>query len=409
VARSTTCTLDRPIQRSWLDIGEIFRTHGDEYRRTHTLTPEQSKAMRAIARCRTAALGGHLDVCTECGHQRPAYNSCRDRHCSKCQSLAQAKWLEERKERILPTPYFHVVFTLPQQLRALVRRNPGPLYSLLFHSSSATLTTLARDDKWLGAQLGFTSVLHTWTRKLDFHPHVHCIVTAGGLDFEGTSWVACRRNFLFPVNVMSQLFRGKFLDGMTRLYEDGKLDTTGCEPFASPGPFRRSINELYATKWVVYSKAPFGGAEQVYAYLSRYTHRVAISNSRLMDVTYDKVCFATKHGGQTTLAPLEFIRRFLLHVLPKGFVKIRHYGLLSSANATTKLEIARALLERDIDPDATVSGHSRLPERGWRQRYEELTGVDLTQCPNCQNGTLVRRALPASLGPTPARDLWDTS
>lgn len=351
--------------------------------------------MRAIALCRTAALGGHVDVCTECGHKRPAYNSCRDRHCPRCQSLAQAKWLEERQERILPTPYFHLVFTMPQELRAVVRRNPRELFSLLFASSAETLKTLAKDDKWLGAQLGFTSVLHTWTRKLDFHPHVHCIVTGGGLDAEGNKWVACRRNFLFPINVMSALFRGKFLDGLQRLYERGELDGTGCDQLANAESFARFKGELYTKKWLVYVKAPFGGAEQVYAYLGRYTHRVAISNSRIIEVTDDKVCFATKNGGKTTLSIMEFIRRFLQHVLPKGFVKIRHYGLLSSSNATTKLDIARTLLERNINKEHDEKDSSRgaLEERDWRQRYEELTGHDLSLCPQCQRGTMERRPL----------------
>jgi hypothetical protein len=410
MARVATCTPESPKPRSRFDIGDIFRAHGAEYRRSYPLGPEQAKAMRALTLCRTAALGGHLDVCDSCGHERPAYNSCRNRHCPKCQSLAQAKWLETRKERILPTRYFHVVFTMPQELRALAMRNPRELYGLLFQSSAATLKTLAADDKWLGAQLGFTSVLHTWTRKLGFHPHVHCVVTGGGLDPEGKRWVACRRDFLFPVNVMSQLFRGKFLDGLQRLYQQGRLDRTGCDQLSSDATFHQFKSELYGKKWVVYVKAPFGGAKHVYTYLSRYTHRVAISNSRLIEVTDDNVCFATKHGDKTTLTPLEFIRRFLRHVLPKGFVKIRHYGLLSSANATTKLEVARALLEeRDVEPkrDEDSSEHSELPERGWRQRYKELTGLDLSQCPSCLHGTMVRHSLLSSLG----RDLefWNTS
>lgn len=364
--------------------------------------------MRAIARCRTAALGGHVDVCTECGHKRPAYNSCRNRHCPKCQSLAQAKWLEERRERILPTPYFHVVFTMPQELRAVVRRNPRELFNLLFASSAATLSTLAKDDKWLGAQLGFTSVLHTWTRKLDFHPHVHCIVTGGGLDAEGQRWVACRRNFLFPINVMSELFRGKFLAGLQRLYERGELDGTDCDQLATADAFREFKSKLYGKKWLVYVKRPFGGAEQVYAYLGRYTHRVAISNSRLIEVTDDKVTFATKHGGKTTLPPMHFIRRFLQHVLPKGYVKIRHYGLLASPNSTTKLETARALLERAPHPDSDTSACGDTPARDWRQRYEELTGRDLSLCPKCKHGTMERRPLD-ECELMPSDGFWDSS
>lgn len=397
-----SCSLDDPNPRSNLDIGEIFRTHGEEYRRTHALTPEQRKVMGAIALCRTPALGGHLHVCTECGYQRPFYNSCRNRHCPKCQSLEQAKWLRERKKRILPTHHFHVVFTLPQELRALALQNPRELYGLLFDSSAQTLHTLARDEKWLGAQLGFTSVLHTWARNLHYHPHVHCIVTGGGLDAEGKRWLSCRRNFLFPVHAMSKLFRGKFLDGLERLRERGKLDYTGCEHLAEMGAFRQLKNELYQKKWVVYVKRPFGNAEKVYAYLGRYTHRVAISNSRLIEVTDDKVRFATKHGKTTTLQPKEFIRRFLLHVLPKGFVKIRHYGLLSSANATTKLEVARALLDGDSEKpsdDGPVI-NTDLPREEWEQRCKELIGIDLSLCPRCQRPTMERRPLPLEEGVT---------
>jgi hypothetical protein len=310
----------------------------------------------------------------------------------KCQSLAQAKWLEERKERILPTHYFHVVFTLPQELRELARRNPQELYSLLFKSTAQTLQTLAKDDKWLGAQLGFTSVLHTWSRTLHYHPHIHCIVTGGGLDSKGERWVACRRNFLFPVHVMSALFRGKFLDGLQRLYEQGALKGMGSEQLVDDDTFRKLKNDLYKKKWVVYVKPPFGGAEQVYTYLGRYTHRVAISNSRLIEVSDDKVCFATKHGEKTTLSPMEFIRRFLLHILPKGFVKIRHYGLLASANVKTKLELARRLLGGHDQP--RDEPNKELVKPSWEQRYKELTGIDLSRCPRCKRGTMVRHPLP---------------
>lgn len=354
--------------------------------------------MRAIETCRTAALGGHVDVCAECDYRRPSYNSCRDRHCPKCQSLAQAKWLRDRKQSILPTHYFHVVFTLPNELRALTRRNPRQIYSLLFSSSAQTLQTLAKDEEWLGAQLGITSVLHTWTRKLLYHPHIHCIVTGGGLDFTEQNWVPCKKNYLFPVAVMSQLFRGKFLAGFTRLYENGEIDVTGCQELAEPEGLKRLKKQLYQKNWVVYAKRPFGGAEQAYRYLGRYTHRVAISNNRLLQVTSESICFATKHGKNTTLSPEEFIRRFLLHVLPKRFVKIRHYGLLASANATTKLEVARNLLQ---DPDELakqqpVPVRSNQSDDDWRQLYKELTGEDLSLCPRCKRGQLSRRSLEPS-------------
>jgi hypothetical protein len=394
---SSTSSTNRPR----FDVGEIIRTHGQAYRRSHVLTPEQHKVLHAVAACRTAALGGHVDVCDACGHERPAYNSCRDRHCPKCQGLAQARWLEQRKKHILPTHYFHVVLTLPKQLRPLARHNPRQIYELLVKKSAQTLLTVGRDDKWLGAELGITSVLHTWTRTLLYHPHVHCIVTGGGLAQSPEQWRSVGQDFLFPVRVMSALFRGKFLAGLKRAHERGELAIPeGCADWSEPGGFERQLDALHQTEWVTYAKRPFGGPEQVYAYIGRYTHRVGLSNHRLVEVTDQSVCFKTKNGKTVTVTPEEFIRRFLLHVLPKGFVKIRHYGLMAPANVNTKLERARALLLSETeDPtrdDVTGQPQPENEPPDWQTQYQELTGEDLTRCPICHQGTMVRHPLPGS-------------
>lgn len=367
-------------------MAQIFRARGEDFRRSHVLSAAQVKVMRAIKRCRTEALGGHVNECERCGYLAISYNSCRDRHCPKCQSLAQAKWIEGRLPRILPTHYFHVVFTLPRSLRPLALRAPEPLYDLLFAAASATLLELGRDPKRLGAQLGFTGVLHTWTRKLELHPHLHCVVTGGGLSPESDRWIDVpgKDRFLFPVKVLSRLFRGKFVAGLTRLFETGKL---GLDP---ADELERSVfdalkDRLYGHEWNVYAKRPFKGAEHVYRYLACYTHRVGISNHRLREIADDTVTFATKAGNEVTLSHDEFLERFLLHVLPPRFVKIRHYGLMASSNATTKLEVARALLEAagacSLDPPQ--------PDGDWQDRYERLTGIDLRQCPRCK-GRMVR-------------------
>jgi hypothetical protein len=350
------------------------------YRQRHvrTLTPDQLKVMRAIEACRTEVLGGHLDVCEGCGYSRPSYNSCRDRHCPKCQSLAQARWIEERMERLLPVPYFHVVFTLPASLRPLARRNQRTVYKLLFEAATKTLLTLGNDDERLGAQLGITAVLHTWTRELEFHPHLHCIVTGGGLTQDGTAWISARRKYLFPVKVLSRLFRGLFLEGLVQAHRSGDLRTDG-------GDLRAVLDPLYQTEWVVYAKRPFGGPEQVFKYLGRYTHRVGISNQRLLSIDERGVCFATKNGRTLTLPPQEFIRRFLLHVLPPGFVKVRHYGLLAPGNVPTRLAAARRLLPAVPSPTPTVSiDEGALEDQNdWQQRLLRLAGIDLTRCPRC--------------------------
>lgn len=365
--------------RPRLEVAEIFRGHGEVYRQTHAILPEQRAAMRAIEVCRTAALGGHVDVCDACTFTRPAYNSCRNRHCPKCQSLTQAAWIEKRMECVLPTHYFHVVFTLPHEIGALALRNRKTIFNLLFSAAAHTLLELGRDEQRLGAQLGVTTVLHTWTRDLRFHPHVHCIVTGGGLAPQGDRWIPSRQKYLFPVRVLSSLFRGKFLDGLAHAYERGELDLGGaCAMHASSEGFNQLKDTLYRKNWVVYAKRPFAGPEQVFKYLGRYTHRVGISNQRLVSFDEHSVCFRTKNGKQVAVAPAEFIRRFLLHVLPNGFVKIRHYGLHASSNVHTKLVEARRHLEVN-DQSAAASP----PQPTWKDRLLALTGLDLETCPRC--------------------------
>ncbi|MBN1630631.1 MAG: IS91 family transposase [Thermoleophilia bacterium] len=393
--------------RPRLEVADIFRTHGDAYRATHPLTPEQARVMRAIETCRTAALGGHLDVCDQCAFERPAYNSCRNRHCPKCQSLAQARWLDRQMGRILPTHYFHLVFTLPEELRGLALYNRQLIFNLLFEAASRTLLELGSDQTRLGALLGFTAVLHTWTRDLRFHPHLHCIVTGGGLRIETGEWVS--RNggrYLFPVAVLSALFRGKFMAGLARARKRNDLVFAGrCAALADDGVWATFKDKLYRKGWVVYAKRPFGGAEGVYKYLGRYTHRVGLSNFRLQAIDDSGVTFSTKDGKSVTLTHEEFIRRFLLHVLPTSFVKIRHYGLFASPNLGSKLVCAKEALDKSAtpgrrNPDVDTGA---AQEREWPELLRDLTGVDLLRCPQCKTGTMVRRPLntPPALSRSP--------
>lgn len=352
--------------------------------------------MRAIETCRTAVLGGHVDVCDECHFKRNAYNSCRNRHCPKCQNLAQAGWLKRQMARILRTHYFHVVFTLPGELRGLALKNRQRLFDLLFEAASGTLLDLGHDEDRLDALLGFTAVLHTWTRDLSFHPHLHCIVTGGGLHIATGKWVSRHGGrYLFPVKVMSRLFRGKFLEALARSRDKGDL-VFGGESAALAGDdvWAAFKNKLYRKEWIVYAKRPFGGAEGVYKYLGRYTHRVGISNYRLQAIDESGVRFSTKDGKSVTLKCEEFIRRFLLHLLPRGFVKIRHFGLFAPPNLATKLVLARQALDQDTpDPERTTK---RDPDTvdDWKKTVFDLTGVDLTQCPQCMTGTMIPEPLP---------------
>jgi hypothetical protein len=383
------CAATPAPRRPSLEVADIVRAHGEALARSSILTPDQAAVLRDIARCRTAALGGHLDVCDRCGDETPAYNSCRNRHCPKCQGLAQAAWIAAREKRILPVRHFHVVFTIPAELHALARYRREIVFDALFASAAATLLELGRDERHLGAELGFTAVLHTWTRELLFHPHVHCIVTGGGLSLDGKRWVASRKKFLFHVAVMGALFRGKFLDRLRKAHARG--DFAGFDAFDDPEGFDRLMRRIASKHWVVYAKRAFGGAEQVYRYLGRYTHRVGIANSRLVSLRHDAVTFRTKNGKTVAVHPVEFLRRFLLHVLPANFVKIRHYGLLAPGNVNTKLARARALLP------STAATHVLLAPSG-REILDRLLDEG-RRCPRCGVGTLHRRPLPVDRTP----------
>lgn len=347
--------------RSRYDIADIVRLHRLELERKHFLSRSQKRVLTAISRCRTAALGGHLEVCAGCGREHPVYNSCRNRHCPKCQALAQEKWIAARAERILPVPHFHNVFTPPSELRPLAMRHPVEIYTALFHSVSELLLEVGRTR--LKATLGLTMVLHTWTRDLRFHPHVHVLVTAGGLSLDGKRFVHVRKDFLFPVKVMGLLLRGKMLDALRKLHRKGTF------PELTQSAFNRLMTSLAAHKsWVVYSKAPFRRSQHVLSYLGRYTHRVGIANSRLLDVGPTHVTFSTKGKQTTTLHPVEFLRRFTQHVLPDGFHKIRHAGLYASAQPGGLLEQAKSLLPKSnprTDPGATlIEALRRCPHCG---------------------------------------------
>jgi hypothetical protein len=371
------------------DIGAIFRRHQDAFRRTHALGAVQRRALRDISVCRTGALGGHYDVCTQCGCEREVFNSCRNRHCPKCQALRQARWVSERMRRALPVPHFHVVFTLPAELRELVRVHESPLLDLLFASASETLLALAADSKRLDGLLGITAVVHTWGRNLVFHPHLHCIVTGGGLHHD-QSWVESSEKFLLPVKVLSKLFRGKFLDGLAQLFQQGKLPVTLRTPdrvasLLNPTGFARLKNELYDKEWVAYTKAPFKKPDALFRYLGLYTHRVAISNHRILDVGDDQVTFRTRDKKTCQLAPVEFIRRFIQHVLPRGFVKVRHFGLYAAGNVKSKLAVARAAIESQAAIAQVQSPSPSLPPPvpDWRDFFRQLTGIDINECPHC--------------------------
>jgi hypothetical protein len=381
-----------------LEVADIVRAHGPAFVRAHALSPQQKAVLRDIARCRTAALGGHKDVCADCGHvQSLSYNSCRNRHCPKCQALAQARWVEQRMTRMLPTHAFHVVFTLPRQLRRLALVNQELVFDLLFACAAASLLEFGRDPKRLGAELGVTTVLHTWTRELRFHPHVHCIVTGGGLSLDAQRWIAAPVHYLFPVRALGELFRGKLLDSLKRAHREGKLRFDGpAAPFADRERFRRLVDKLHQMRWVVYCKPPFGDQDQVFRYLGQYTHRVGLSNHRLVSLDERGVTFRTRGPATVTLSAEEFLRRFVLHVLPKGFVKIRHHGLFAAGNVHSKLASARQLLARPPGTDgdvAPVTARGGETPRDFRQLLLALTGLDLRHCFRCGAFALIRYPL----------------
>jgi predicted Zn-ribbon and HTH transcriptional regulator len=373
----------RPEQagRARFDIAVLVRTHRAQLEAEHPLTREQKRVLTDIAQCRTAALGGHLDRCDSCGYEHPSYNSCRNRHCPKCQALAAEAWIEQRRQHLLDVGHFHVVFTLPAQLRPLAKHDPHVVYDALLWASARTL--LEFGEQRLDATLGATLVLHTWTRDLRFHPHVHAIVTDGGLSRDGERFVrGPDRRFLFPVKAMSKVFCGKLLAALSLAYNDGLF--ADFDDFRDPAAFPRLVARLAKLRWHVYAKAPFKKSKHVLAYLGRYTHRVGIANSRLLDVTDAHVVFRTKGDATETLAPVEFLWRFVQHVLPDGFHKIRHFGLYASA-AHQRLALARERLGMPTP--------APLPRRAWEQQFLAITGRDVCSCPVC-HALLLRWPLP---------------
>ena len=391
------------MERPKLEVADVFRRYGSAYRQQHagSLSRGQRRVMSAIELCRSAALGGHLEQCNSCGHQRPAYNSCRNRHCPKCQSLARAQWLEDRQAELLPVEYFHLVFTVPQEIAAIAYQNKEVVYGILFRATAETLRTIAADPKHLGAEIGFLAVLHTWGQNLLHHPHLHCVVPGGGISPDGKHWVACRPGFFLPVRVLSRLFRRLFLEHLQTAFDTGKLQFfSSLEPLRDPKALAAYLSPLRQTEWVVYAKPPFGGPQQVLNYLGRYTHRVAISNNRLLDIDYGRISFHWKdyrdHDQQKTmtLEASEFIRRFLLHVLPDGFQRIRHYGFLGHRYRQAKLALCRQLLGVVMSLSGVVPPQDK-PD--YRDFYEKLTGKSLRECPLCHRGQMIAIAvLPAS-------------
>ena len=399
------------MSRPALEVAQIFRRHGPEYRKNQRLSRPQRQALRDIEQCRTARRGGHLDVCSQgCGYSAISSNSCRNRHCPKCQSLQQARWLAARRERLLPTRYFHLVVTLPHDLQVLARGHLELVYNLLFEAASRALLQLARDYERLRAQIGFTAVLHTWDQDLNFHPHLHLVVTGGGLSLDGDRWIAARNSYLIPVRALSKVIRGKFLEALEKAWQEGKV-----QDWLPPAQFPSFLRQLRRKKWVVYAKEAVGGSRKAFDYLSRYTHRLAIANQRLVGLAAGKVTFQARDNhrpGQKRLVTLtapEFIRRFLRHVLPPRFAKIRHYGLMAPRHAKTKLEKARDLLSLQA-PEAPAEPQNREHEgvtNAWQDLLQALTGVDPTRCPNC-GGRMLRTKL---TGKEDARlpPLWDSS
>lgn len=382
------------MERPKLEVADILRRYGAAYRAEHeaSLSSAQRRVMQAITACRTAALGGHVEACDTCEHRRIAYNSCRNRHCPKCQSLARAQWIEDRQAELLDCPYFHVVFTLPEEIAAIAYQNKAVLYNTLFAATAETLLTIAADPKHLGAAIGFFAVLHTWGQNLMHHPHLHCVVPGGGLSAGGRRWVGCRPGFFLPVRVLSRFFRRRFLELLEQAFDDGQLEFfSSLQELRERELFRRYLGPLREKEWVVYAKPPFAGPAQVLHYVGRYTHRVAISNNRLLDIEGGNVTFRWKdyrdeNAQKTmTLEAAEFIRRFLLHVLPPGLQRIRYYGFMGNRYRQEKLGQCRGLLQMSPATPEKPNGDAPVD---YRDRYEALTGNSLHQCPVCRRGRM---------------------
>jgi hypothetical protein len=371
------------MNRPPLEVADLIRSAGTAFleRNRQWLRWKHVKVLLAIARCRTARLGGHIDQCTRCGHRAISYNSCRNRHCPKCQTAARDRWIAARQKELLPTRYVHVVFTLPAQLAPVALQNKKLIYGLLLRASAETLLEVARDPRHLGAEIGFFSVLHTWSQKLTLHPHVHCVIPAGGLSPDHTHWVKSQNRFFLPLKVLSRVFRGKFADGLKQAFQNGQLNFHGnLAPLAQPKTFAAWRRLLFRKDWVVYAKRPFGGPEYVLQYLGRYTHRVAISNHRLVSFTDGKVTFRWRdsaHNNEQKLMTLpidEFLRRFLLHLLPKGFVRIRNFGFLANRRRAVLLPLCFHSLGAAQEP---------------RAEQDAFGSNDLWRCPMCGGSMVV--------------------
>jgi hypothetical protein len=382
--------MDRPKR----EVADIFRRYGEAYREKHgaSMSTAQRRVMTAIEICRTAALGGQIEKCDACGQQRICYRSCRNRHCNKCQSLARAEWIEHRQAELLNCEYYHVVFTVPDKIAAIAYQNKEVIYNILFRATSETLRTIANDPEHLGAEIGFFAVLHSWGSSLLHHPHLHCVVPGGGLSLDGARWVPCTPGFFLPVRVLSLLFRRLFLEYLQNAFDSGKLRFfTTLKTLRDRREFVHYLGSVSKVKWVVYAKRPFAGPEKVLDYVGRYTHRIAISNNRLLDIDGGQVSFRYKdyrHSNQQrtmTLFAEEFIRRFLLHVLPRGFHRIRYYGFLGNRFRQVKLARCRQLLSMTL-PQVPPK---QSADSDYHERHEELTGTSLRICPGCHRGHMV--------------------
>lgn len=387
IRTSSTVTITHEPEN--IEVAHILGRHIQDYEKKYPVLYDQNKAVQSILNCRTEALGGHIEMCNECGFVHHAYHSCRNRHCPKCQTLTKEKWLEARKTELLPIKYFHAVFTLPHEINPIALYNKYLIYSLLFKAATRTLKQFGKNPKHnLEGDIGITTILHTWDQKLNHHIHIHCLVPGGALSFDKTEWKFTKGNFLFPVKALSSVFRGKFMDYLKRLFEEGKLEFPGSiTQSCTKQGFKQLTKTLWAKKWVVYAKPPFEGPEQVLEYIGRYTHRIAISNDRIKSLKDGQVTFSYKNRKakkKEFLKPdaLEFIRRFLLHVLPPGFMRIRHYGILANRYKKKNLSICREIL--GLNPELP-----EVEEKSIQDMMRELTGKDITQCPKCKKGKMV--------------------
>lgn len=388
------------MNRPTHELADVIRMFGGAFEEQygHTVSASQRRALRDIVRCRTAALGGHVEGCDKCGEVRIAYNSCRNRNCPKCQAGARAEWLDRQAANLLPVEYFHLVFTLPSAIGPLGLQNPSLVYGALFRAAADSVSALAADPKHLGAEVGFLAVLHTWGQTLTLHPHIHCVVPGGGLSLDGQRWVSCRPGFLLPVRPLSRLFRGKYLATLQQFHRQGRLVLAGTQAeLLDPRRFAQWIDELRGSEWVVYAKPPFGGPERVLKYLARYTHRVAISNHRLASIDDRTVSFHWKDYAHANIQKVmaldgvEFLRRFLQHVMPSGFVRIRHFGLLANRHRDERLAHCRALLAESpasLGPDASAAEPAEKPHSDMGIGTEPAS-ESRPRCPVCGKGRMV--------------------